>query len=122
MHKKEKKEEHLKIKTHACNKCSHLFGTTSDRDRHMKSCNRNVPDEERLQCMECEKSYIQRNHLLRHVRAVHFKIRPYMCHICDRNTFTSTTALNEHIKGVHTTERSYKCTFCNYASAYGNNT
>ncbi|XP_029463179.1 zinc finger protein 530-like [Rhinatrema bivittatum] len=67
------------------------------------------PGERRYTCSECEKSFRDSSHLLKHERS-HRVVRPYLCLSCEKS-FIKKAHLIAHQK-VHTGERPYNCPLC----------
>jgi len=62
-------------------------------------------------CNDCGASFIGKNHLKRHINAVHLKLKPYECDQCNMS-FAKKNHLNAHIKEVHQKIKAYKCQEC----------
>lgn len=61
-------------------------------------------------CERCDKRFVTRSHLTRHVQAVHEGRRPYECMVCNRR-YTQKEHLKDHIKSVHEKVKPYKCSW-----------
>ncbi|XP_069509269.1 zinc finger protein 34-like [Ambystoma mexicanum] len=60
-------------------------------------------------CMECEKSFFEKSHLITH-RRTHSGEKPYACTFCYKR-FNRKDNLNVHVR-IHTGETPYKCRKC----------
>lgn len=65
-------------------------------------------------CKACEFSTLTVSNIRCHIRKSHLKIKPFVCHICNKR-YNSTTLLEEHLN-IHTGARPYQCDFCKFAS------
>ena len=61
-------------------------------------------------CSECDKTFSRSTTLTRHIKRIHFRIRPHKCGQCTM-CFTIASELKRHMQ-VHAGERFYKCTEC----------
>ena len=69
-------------------------------DNTLQKIRRNAQKEERHhQCRQCNKSYGSSDHLMRHVKSVHEKIR-FSCKNCEKS-FHSKSNLLRHVKSNH---------------------
>lgn len=65
-----------------------------------------------FKCDHCDKAFMSKHNILKHIQGVHFKIRPFVCDQCG-TSFTQKSSLNAHVKkgdchpGTH-----YKCKHC----------
>jgi uncharacterized Zn-finger protein len=60
------------------------------------------------ECSICEKNFVVKNSLQRHINSVHEKIKPYQCSICEKN-FAQKHHLQKHIESVHGEMKPHKC-------------
>ena len=51
-------------------------------------------------CEYCTKSFDLKSRRTRHIRDVHFKLKPFRCEICSR-AFAQKSTLSTHIRSVH---------------------
>ena len=54
--------------------------------------------------------FIQKSHLLQHVRTVHEEIKPFMCEIC-QTSFSTKYVVERHIAQVHE-KKKFLCPHC----------
>jgi uncharacterized Zn-finger protein len=66
---------------------------------------------EKFPCPQCKKKFSRREHVNRHVRAVHEKLKPFQCTQCKKN-FSRRDEETRHVKDVHNKERPFQCTQC----------
>ena len=64
-------------------------------------------------CMECPKSFKQKEKLVRHVQCVHEKLKPFQCQFC-QVTFSRKDKLKRHVSSIHLKERPYICNHCDF--------
>ncbi|CAL4122130.1 unnamed protein product, partial [Meganyctiphanes norvegica] len=62
-------------------------------------------------CSHCDKTFLKRNHLVRHLSRVGEK--PYQCSICE-NFFSTKSSISIHMM-THTGEKPYQCKMCDEA-------
>lgn len=94
----------------ACHLCTHTSRTFAQHNRHVR---REHPEDAKFHCGYCEKSFVQRYHLLDHINQ-HGKIRMYACNFCDKK-FTRNQNLVFHLVSRHIFDenaRSRKCGYC----------
>ncbi|XP_069668751.1 uncharacterized protein [Periplaneta americana] len=103
-------------KTHCCHHCNKCFSTASALRVHITGTHLGCRS---YQCEICGKGFIQKNHLIRHMK-VHDNskdmknTKPFLCGKCPR-TFKTENKLESHTKIEHQEpgERPYSCEICN---------
>ena len=65
----------------------------------------------KMQCMECDQSFGQKEHLKRHILTVHRGEKPFKCTECDKS-FGYNHILKTHVQTVHLKLKPYKCQHC----------
>ena len=68
----------------------------------------------KFKCDFCEKSFIRKDYLERHIIAVHDESRGHICNNCGK-VLTSKRNLEDHIKSVHEGQKDFQCHFCDKA-------
>jgi KRAB domain-containing zinc finger protein len=71
--------------------------------------------DKKFKCKECSYVSPYKQALMRHVKAVHLKIKDMICKECNA-TFSCKANLIQHIKTVHQTIKDHTCHLCGYAS------
>ena len=66
-------------------------------------------------CQECGREFNQASALRRHIKIVHKKELPHMCH-CGKK-FALAESLKKHMEAIHLKSRAYPCTYCDYAAS-----
>lgn len=69
-------------------------------------------------CQECGKSFSQKSVEQNHFRAVHLREKPFSCETCKKN-FSDKNNLRKHVRLVHLKERRYKCPHENCGKKFG---
>ncbi|KAH7707844.1 hypothetical protein AAVH_24917 [Aphelenchoides avenae] len=64
-------------------------------------------------CDRCEKAFVERTALLRHIRAVHEKLKPFKCEKCDYRA-SMKAHLTLHVKTVHDDAMPFECDECDF--------
>ena len=64
-----------------------------------------------FKCMLCNFKTVVKAELNRHVAAVHHKVKEFACHLCDKQ-FARKCKLTNYVKAIHTGIREFKCTIC----------
>ena len=62
-------------------------------------------------CNECGASFIAKNHLKRHINAVHLKLKPHECDQC-KISFAQKYDMQKHVDLVHLKMRPFMCDQC----------
>ncbi|XP_063689156.1 protein krueppel-like [Bolinopsis microptera] len=94
---------HFRTKHIKCDYCDKRFIQNSDKMRHMRThkhtpyCVPKIRDTNTT-CPYCHKFFA--SHLKRHITAVHFKLKPYACDLCDWR-FGRKTHLVVHMERKH---------------------
>lgn len=70
------------------------------------------------ECKECGKKFSFKFSLLRHMRQIHTKIKPYCCQFCPLQFSDWTTKIRH--ERTHTKIRPYKCSTCSKSFSYAN--
>ena len=65
-------------------------------------------------CKICPFTTLTISNIRCHIRKSHLKIKPFVCHICNK-CYNSSTLLEEHLN-THTNTRPYQCKLCQFAS------
>ncbi|KAH7707266.1 zinc finger protein 84-like protein [Aphelenchoides avenae] len=64
-------------------------------------------------CDLCDKAFIERTALLKHVRAIHEKLKPFKCEKCDYSA-SRNAHLTLHVKTVHDGAMPFECGKCDF--------
>ncbi|XP_077287323.1 uncharacterized protein LOC143912050 [Arctopsyche grandis] len=99
------KEQHPFV----CCKCARRFTSQQLLKHHEK---KHIPVEERMihLCEICNSKFASKSSLLSHMRAVHQRLKPFVCDQCGR-AFTTKGILEEH-QVRHSDARPHICTIC----------
>ena len=62
-------------------------------------------------CQICGNSFSKKQHINRHIAAVHDRKKPHKCGVCP-STFTEVAKLRKHIANVHEGKKPHKCEVC----------
>ena len=74
-----------------------------------------VISDKSVTCTICDKKFVAKKTLNRHMRSVHEGKKPFKCDTCDKS-FSQKTGLNSHIVTHHSLEKpdkSFICSICN---------
>ena len=69
-------------------------------------------EKKKYPCEECNESFKFKNGLQKHVKIVHFRKKPFKCHICKGVGFRSKSGLNGHIIKFHEGKKPFACDVC----------
>ena len=102
---------------HWCEICGSQYSRAKDLKVHLKT----HANSRSHKCKICERAYIRKDVLTRHVREVHFKEScktknpepNYICDLCGKG-FVAPDPLRKH-KQLHINERPFKCDVCSLA-------
>ncbi|OXA45027.1 Zinc finger protein 26 [Folsomia candida] len=108
---------HSNRKRPSCNTCHRMFSNSTNLREHIKAAH-NTKERPRFPCTfpGCEKSYLNKGHISRHVNYEHAQnpVR-FPCTLCG-NEFKARFELEQHIS-THTTEKPYNCATCGMSFA-----
>ena len=71
--------------------------------------------ERNVQCVTCHKMFMYESELKGHVKAVHLKIKDFVCDNCEKS-FSSKSHLNAHLS-THL-ENNFQCYMCGVKGPY----
>ena len=98
-----------------CTVCARLFKTETELNTHECGRTQGVSGKEKIhKCNTCEKMFVQKGHLTKHIRTVHEKVARLSCPYCKYRTDCQRN-LTRHIS-THTGEKQFKCTQCDYTA------
>lgn len=111
------KQIHGERKKYVCSVCYKGFRQLSQFRNHavthMDKSKETVPSWfARKQCDLCQKSFADSKCLKKHVQAVHSRLKPYICQVCNHQC-ARKSMLEMHMR-QHTGEKPFKCPECDY--------
>ena len=94
--------------------CQFCGGSYKRVDKHIKVSNCGKKERIKIDCDQCDKSFMHKDTLNKHVKLVHFQIRNKVCLYCDYRTHTKFN-LDIHMNKMHLGKEVKKesCRFCN---------
>jgi len=92
--------------TYSCLDCLQTFPVLRQLKLHMRTHDDLRP----FKCMQCDKQFKQKAHLVQHVQTLHEGERPHSCSECGK-TFKRRSHLMEHHL-THTTDKCFQCDVC----------
>ena len=78
--------------------------------RRLKTCQ---TCRDRHKCNKCDAKFSSNNHLVRHKKAVHDKIKGFKCPTCNFRC-SENSHLKHHVKSIHNKIKDHHCTSCDY--------
>ncbi|KAL0850142.1 hypothetical protein ABMA28_012019, partial [Loxostege sticticalis] len=106
--KRHEKVMHSEIAQLACPKCPATFLSLEELDAHQV---RHAPNKTTsFPCVMCNKKFLDKHRLMKHVDNVHSKDPEFRCEYCPAQ-FTAISKLTRHVR-THAGERSYPCKYC----------
>ena len=91
-----------------CNECVMTFSTQSSLNQHKKMKHR----DRTFQCSFCNKAYVKKADLNRHITCYHTKPGAFICPHCNKR-FNRKDFLTKHVKRYHNNdERAFQCPHC----------
>ena len=115
---------HLKLKPFQCDLCKISFSERGSLKHHIKVIHKGERTEpkKKFQCPHCENErfFGCSGDLKRHVNAIHLKLKPFQCDLC-QVSFSEKGTLKHHIEVIHIGEKNYSCSHCDRKFA-GKNT
>ena len=103
---------HSGVRPHKCPSCPKDFHKSSQLIQHV----RRHTGERPYVCSTCSRQFSLRTQLVRHENAVHRRLKPFQCSVCDK-AFTQSGNLHIHMR-VHTREKPFVCPICKFQFSY----
>ena len=112
---------HKRLRPFTCLVCEKSFGLKQDLDRHYRRVHKNLmslpkeewpkeewPKEESTKttreksfsCVLCDKLFYTKQHVDRHIKSVHMKLKPFSCTFCDKS-FAGKQDRDRHVIAIH---------------------
>ena len=130
---------HLKSLSAKCIQCNKTFSTKGNLTHHIKKvhekktsecdvCGKSVlhinlhkkvnhsKDDQSIKCHQCEKTLKNVQHFKRHIKQVHFQVKPFKCEVCKKD-WTTPQKLRRHFDMVHLNKKNH-CKICDTSFKY----
>jgi len=114
-------EVHSEVRKYACSACSKRFKQLAQLRNHsvvhmtgeQRAGGSSAPPlwYTKKRCEICDKFFSDSKCLKKHIQAVHSKLKPYICHVCNHQS-ARKSMLELHMR-QHTGEKPYSCDICN---------
>ncbi|XP_069114095.1 zinc finger and BTB domain-containing protein 24-like [Argopecten irradians] len=113
------KEIHSSDRPYTCDICGKGFRQFCQMKNHQTIHEEHQDDDSkkwyrRKECNICKRQYANQKCLLKHIEAVHNKIKPYVCPYCGHSS-ARKAMMELHIR-THTGEKPFKCDHCQYVT------
>ena len=110
-------QTHENLKLFACDVCEKRFNQLSQLKNHVViHLDKNIAElptwAKPKQCDTCQKTFSDSKSLKKHVQAIHSKLKPYICNVCNHKS-ARKSMLQLHMR-QHTGDKPYSCDICNY--------
>ena len=110
-------QTHENLKLFACDVCEKRFNQLSQLKNHVViHLDKNIAElptwAKPKQCDICRKIFSDSKSLKKHVQAIHSKLKPYICNVCNHKS-ARKSMLQLHMR-QHTGDKPYSCDLCNY--------
>ena len=91
----------IKANAHQCHKCSIVFASTLNLNRHLINCQGFIEEKEvQTRCDICQKTFSTKNGLVEHIKYIHVKENNFVCDYCTK-AFTRRHDLTRHVSVFH---------------------
>lgn len=98
----------LKKMTNTCGVCGAKFNDGAKKNRHLHEVHgQELP---KYKCQGCEKEFVTKKNLTKHIMGYHLKVRRYTCDLCGKE-FYDKISMQRH-RVIHTNAKDFKCDIC----------
>ena len=110
-------QTHENLKQFKCDVCEKRFNQMSQLKNHVIiHLDKNIEElptwAKPKQCEICQKTFSDSKSLKKHVQAIHSKLKPYICNVCNHKS-ARKSMLQLHMR-QHTGDKPYSCDICDY--------